>query len=302
MGMSVAVVDFESPAAAEDLTRSLHETGFAVVVNHPIPVNVLDLIYREWSAFFDSDAKHQYLYSKERQDGYFPPPDKSADTSGVPQRDDKEFFHVFPWGRYPIEVSDAAARYRLLAMDVAATLLTWLERSMPMEVSARLSAPLSSTLAGGEKNTLLRILRYPPAEGLSARDRLRAGVHQDTNLITLLASATHPGLQVQTGVGRWREVPWDFGSIAINAGVMLDLMTAGYFPAVAHRVVIPRGPAAAAPRLSMPLFLHPADDVLVDGQTTAAAFLRRRLEASYGGPRVREGSDSVSEGQCGRTG
>jgi isopenicillin N synthase-like dioxygenase len=300
--MDVAVVDFESPTAAEDMTRSLHETGFAVVVNHPIPVDVLGLIYQEWSAFFDSEAKYRYLYSKDRQDGYFPRPDKSADESDMPQRDDKEFFHVFPWGRYPAEVSDAAARYRLLAMDVAATVLTWIERSMPTSASARLSAPLCSTLAGGEKNTLLRILRYPPADGLSARDSLRAGVHQDTNLITLLASATHPGLQVQTRAGQWHGVPWDFGSIAINAGVMVDLMTDGYFPAVAHRVVIPRGPAAATPRLSMPLFLHPADDVLVDGQTTAADFLRRRLEASYASLRVRDGSGLTSGAHSGRVG
>jgi len=33
--------------------------------------------------------------------------------------------------------------------------------------------------------------------------------------------------------------------------------------------------------MAMPLFLHPADDVLVDGKQTASAFLARRLEANY---------------------
>lgn len=292
MCMDVAIVDFESATAAAKLTRSLHETGFAVVVNHPISTDLLNRIYHEWSDFFDSDAKHQYRYSKDRQDGYFPRPDQWSEGRRLPRRDDKEFFHVFPWGRYPTEVSDAAARYRLLAMNVAATLLSWIDQAAP-SVTSRIGAPLSSTLVGGEKNTLLRILRYPAASGSAqASKRPRASVHKDTNLITLLASATHPGLQVRNQAEKWRDVPWNFGSIAVNAGVMLDLMTGGYFPAVAHRVVVPRGPAAGEARLSMPLFLHPADDVLIDDDTTAASFLREHLQASYAvGP---AGSESAS--------
>ena len=293
--MDVAIVDFRSAAAAEDLTRSLHETGFAVVVNHPIPPGLLKNIYEEWSDFFDSGSKHQYLYSETRQDGYFPRPEKSSERGGLPRRDDKEFFHVFPWGRYPAEVSEGAARYRLLAMDVASTFLSWIDQAAPSAVRSRIGAPLPSLLVGGEKNTLLRILRYPAASP-AAQDgnNLRAGVHKDTNLLTLLASATHPGLQVRNRAGSWGDVPSDFGSITVNAGVMLDLMTGGYFPAVAHRVVVPCGFAAGEPRLSMPLFLHPADDVVIDGDTTAASFLRTRLHASYAAARPTNEPGSAS--------
>lgn len=280
--MDVAVVNYRSPEAASNFARSLHETGFAVLVNHPIPTSMLSSIYQEWSDFFDSPAKLRYLFSRDRQDGYFPRPTNQTPRGDQPGRDDKEFFHVFPWGRYPDDVSDAATRYRLLAMQVATKLLGWVEQFAPAEVVARIGEPLSSTLAGGEKNTLLRILRYPGAAAtdMPGNQNPRAGAHKDTNLITLLASATHPGLQVRTR-GGWQDVPWDFGSIAINAGEMLDLMTGGYFPAVSHRVVTPPGTSAREPRLSMPLFLHPADDVLIDGKTSAAVFLRERLASSY---------------------
>jgi hypothetical protein len=34
--MQVQVVDYRAPDAAEKFTRSLHETGFGVLTNHPI--------------------------------------------------------------------------------------------------------------------------------------------------------------------------------------------------------------------------------------------------------------------------
>ena len=35
--MDIGVIDFEAPTAPSDLVDSLHETGFAVLVNHPLP-------------------------------------------------------------------------------------------------------------------------------------------------------------------------------------------------------------------------------------------------------------------------
>ena len=264
------------------MSQSLHDTGFAVIVNHPIPVDLVLAVYREWEDFFESDAKHNYRYSIDGQDGYFAAPDLAINRDAAPARDNKEFFHVFPWGQYPAEVSDAAARYRLIAMELAATLLTWVEENTPRNVSTNFSMPLSSMLSGGEKNTLLRILRYPPVTGTEAAVWLRAGEHRDTNLLTLLASATEPGLQVRVADSQWLDVPWDVGSVTVNAGVMLELVSDGYYPSATHRVAVPReADQAARPRMAMPLFLHPADHVVLDGARTAAQFLRQRVQASY---------------------
>jgi len=55
--MKVEVVDFRSPDAPKAFTRSLRHTGFAVLVNHPLPQSLVQQIYDEWLAFFESDAR-----------------------------------------------------------------------------------------------------------------------------------------------------------------------------------------------------------------------------------------------------
>jgi isopenicillin N synthase-like dioxygenase len=77
--------------------------------------------------------------------------------------------------------------------------------------------------------------------------------------------------------GTWHDVPCDFGSLAINSGDMLHLASGGYYPSTTHRVTNPTGDSATRSRISMPLFLHPADDVLLAEGRTAFSFLQERI-------------------------
>ena len=61
--MNVEVVDFQAADAPKSFTRSLRTTGFAVIVNHPLPQSLVQEIYDEWLAFFETEAKHAYRYS-----------------------------------------------------------------------------------------------------------------------------------------------------------------------------------------------------------------------------------------------
>jgi isopenicillin N synthase-like dioxygenase len=130
--MNVEVVDFRADDAPEAFTRSLRQTGFAVLVNHPLPQDLVEQIYTEWLAFFDGDRKYAYRYSDDDQDGYFGP-DVSETAKGNTVKDIKEFFHVYPWGQYPSEVSDAALRYAEIAKGIALTLLGWVQDHTPDE-------------------------------------------------------------------------------------------------------------------------------------------------------------------------
>jgi isopenicillin N synthase-like dioxygenase len=273
--MQVGVVDYTSPNAPEDFTRSLRETGFAVITNHPLPQALVQEIYAEWLEFFESDAKHKYRFSPDNQDGYFGP-DVSETAKGNSVRDLKEFFHVYPWGQYPTEVSDAAFRYRDQATEIAKTLLGWVEDNTPAEVAEKFSRPLNKMLDGSTR-TLLRILRYPPLSGDEERGAVRAAAHGDINLLTVLPASNEPGLQVRDVHGNWHDVPCDFGSIAINAGDMLELASGGYYPSTPHQVLNPTGEGARRSRLSLPLFLHPADDVVLAKGRTAFEFLQERI-------------------------
>lgn len=273
--MNVEVVDFQSPDAPEAFTRSLRHTGFAVLVNHPLPQSLVQQIYDEWLAFFESDAKYKYRYHQAEQDGYFGP-EVSETAKGNNVRDIKEFFHVYPWGQYPTEVSDAALQYARQATDIAKTLLGWVQDNTPDEVSDTFSRPLNHMM-DGSKRTLLRVLRYPPLRGDEPAGAVRAAAHEDINLLTVLPASNEPGLQVRDVHGNWHDVPCDFGSIAVNSGDMLQLASGGYYPSTPHRVMNPTGQGATRSRLSLPLFLHPADDVVLAEGRTAYAFLQERI-------------------------
>ena len=274
--MTPDVVDFTATDAPERFTESLRTTGFAVVTNHPLPSELVQSLYTEWEEFFTSGAAEAYTVGPDNQEGYFPP--KIAETAkGRTVRDLKEFFHVYPWSdKYPSEVSDDAMRYRDIATDVASTLLGWIDANIPPEVAEKLSRPVADMLTGNSR-TLLRILRYPPLEGDAPEGALRAAAHEDINLLTVLPASNETGLELLGADGEWYEVPCDPGSIAVNCGEMLDRATEGYLPATTHRVVNPVGEAAHRARMSMPLFLAAADDVIITDGRNAEELLAERI-------------------------
>ncbi|MBV8124055.1 MAG: isopenicillin N synthase family oxygenase [Burkholderiaceae bacterium] len=273
--MPIPVVDYLAPDAAEQFTRSLHETGFGVLKHHPIPQALVEQIYAEWLAFFNGDDKRNFAFSKETQDGYFST-EISETAKGFAQKDIKEYFHIYPWGRIPDALRGNALRYYDLANALAAELLGWVQQYSPAEVSAKYREPLSNMIHDS-RQTLLRVLRYPPLTGHEPPGALRAAPHGDINLLTILPAANEPGLQVLDKQGQWIDVPCDFGLLIVNIGDMLEEASSGYYPSTQHRVVNPTGEGARKSRVSLPLFLHPRPEVVLSDRYTADTYLNERL-------------------------
>jgi isopenicillin N synthase-like dioxygenase len=273
--MQVQVVDYRAPDAAEKFTRSLHETGFGVLTNHPVRQALVEKIYADWLAFFNSEAKHDFAFAKETQDGYFSTA-ISETAKGSTQKDIKEYFHVYPWGRIPEPLKQDALAYYREANALAEELLGWVEKYTPPEIAAKYREPLSNMIQGSTK-TLLRVLRYPPLTGNEPAGSIRAAAHGDINLLTILPAANEPGLQVLGTDGAWHDVPCDFGTLTINIGDMLQEASEGYYPSTQHRVVNPTGEGAKKSRVSLPLFLHPRDSVVLSDRYTADSYLNERL-------------------------
>ncbi|MDY0747058.1 2OG-Fe(II) oxygenase family protein [Paucibacter sp. R3-3] len=271
----VQVVDYRADDAADRFTRSLHETGFGVLVNHPIQQGLVEKIYADWLAFFDGDEKQRYAFSKETQDGWFSTA-VSETAKGHTQKDLKEYFHIYPWGRIPPALKADAMAYYEQANALAGELLSWVERHTPAEISRHYSEPLSHMIEDS-RLTLLRVLRYPPLNGTEPPDSLRAAAHGDINLLTILPAANEPGLQVQARDGSWLDVPGDFGMLIVNIGDMLQEASRGHYPSTQHRVVNPSGEAATKSRVSLPLFLHPRPDVVLSERYTSHEYLTERL-------------------------
>ncbi len=272
--MTVLSVRYTATGAGERLARSLRETGFAVLADHPIPRETIAGVYAEWERFFASDGKHAYAFDPVRQDGYFP--FRSETAKGYARKDLKEFFHVYPGTRLPEGISDRTRQLYAALASLAGELLGWVEDRTPAEIRAGLSMPLRQMIEGSPQ-TLFRILHYPPLSGTEEEGAVRAAAHEDINLVTLLVAATAPGLQVRDAGGAWRDVPADPGSIVINSGDMLQMASGGYYRSTTHRVVNPAGEAGRRGRLSMPLFLHPWPQVRLSPTHTAQLYLEERL-------------------------
>src|ERR1700749_2161198 len=92
--MNVKTVRYGDKNAARDFTPSLLGTGFAVLTDHPIQVELIQNTYKEWENFFADSSKSNYLYDAKSQAGYFP--FRSENAKDSPIKDLKEFFHYYP--------------------------------------------------------------------------------------------------------------------------------------------------------------------------------------------------------------
>jgi isopenicillin N synthase-like dioxygenase len=271
--MNVLRVDANNPNAPSQFVQSLKETGFAVLYNHPVDLDLIEAVYDEWRQFFNSDIKENYLYNHQTQDGFFPT--RISETAkGFKVKDIKEFFQYYPWGQYPSTLTDKTKQLYSALEKLAVTLLNWIEAGLPKKIKDNLSVPLSDMLINTPKN-MLRILHYPALDGKEPAGAIRAAEHGDIDLLTLLVGATDAGLQVKDADNQWHNVPTDKHSIAVNIGDMLEMCTEGYFCSTLHRVINPKETNEA--RLSMPLFLHPHPSVVLKKNVTADDFLKERI-------------------------
>ena len=271
--MELAALDFQAEGTDIRFVESLRNTGFGVLENHPLDLDLIASIYEHWHDFFKSDRPSSYVLKRDTQDGFFSR-DDSESAKGFDEQDIKEYFHFYTWGQCPEDLRDELMSYYRAAHDFAATLLSWIEQQSLPELADGYSEPLSDMIVGSDM-TLLRILHYPPLTGNESA--VRAAPHEDINLLTILPVASAPGLQVLGTDGNWNEVPCDINQVVVNTGDMLQEASQGYFPSTTHRVINPQGEDMQESRMSLPIFLHPRPEVVLSERYTADSYLNERL-------------------------
>jgi|TARA_Y100000994_G_scaffold33449_1_gene23687 isopenicillin N synthase-like dioxygenase len=270
----ILTIDYQSSNLGSSLTKSLKNTGFAVIKNHPISKILISSIYDEWKSFFNSNAKHNYLFHKVKQDGYFPY--LSENAKGSQAKDLKEFYHIYDWGRYPSEISDKTNELITEFKVMAKNILSEINVNSPLEVQNKFSIPLDTMINQSPQN-LLRIIHYPPVLDDNNSGSIRAGAHEDINLITLLVAGSQPGLQVLKQDNTWMDVSTSKDYIVINVGDMLQECSGGYYPSTTHRVLNPKYDYHTS-RYSMPFFVHARDEVVLSDKYTSKSYLEERLK------------------------
>ena len=257
---------------AHDLGRSFKDTGFAIVCDHPIDQAVIDKALDDAKAFFALPEAVKRAYfdpSGAGQRGYTPFATENA--KGMTAKDLKEFWHCgrdLPQGHSyremmpdnmavaEIESFDRSIKALFKALDeMGAVLLRAIARDLGLD-----ERWFEKTVDQG--NSVLRLLHYPPIDGEPSG--VRAGAHEDINVITLLLGAEEAGLQAKTRDGRWMDVQPPEGALVINVGDMLQRLTNHVLPSTTHRVINPSRERTRYSRYSTPFFLHFNPDFLIE--------------------------------------
>jgi isopenicillin N synthase-like dioxygenase len=269
LSLAGGVADPAGFAAA--LGQSFERFGFAVVTDHGVDPAVIaraDATAREVFALPDAVKRAGHAPGTGGARGYTPfgiETAKDAKTSDL-----KEFWHV---GR------DLAEGHRYAA-DMRPNI--WPDgvpafRPAQQALFAALDAAGGRILEGvarhlglaadwfedpvAEGNSVLRLLHYPPIA--SDAPGLRAGAHEDINVITLLLGAEEAGLELLTREGEWLEVTPPPGALVVNVGDMLQRLTGGRLRSTTHRVRNPSADRRGHSRYSMPFFLHFRPDFVI---------------------------------------
>ena len=275
MGMPFELpqLSFVAQNFADNFVDSLRQYGFAAVVDHPLDNHRIERIYQDWLAFFASEEVSAFNMDPQSQDGYFSL--QSAEhAKGFRDRDFKEYFQFYCWGRCPETLRTDLEAHFSAAVVLGATFLGYIAHILPASISAQLSEPLRDMIVDSQQ-TMLRVLHYPPVP--EGQPVLRAAPHEDINLLTLLPAADGPGLELQLPEGEWISVPQQPGQLIVNIGDMLQEATGGFLPSTTHRVATPDVWHQSASRMSLPLFLHPRPDVVLSERYSAQQYLRQRL-------------------------
>ena len=256
---------------AQAFGQSFQRFGFAVVRDHGVPQALIERAWALTKAFFDlpeEEKRAHFIPGGGGARGYTP--FKTEIAKGASHVDLKEFWHIgrelaaghrFATTMAPNVWPSQPEGFRETFLELFAAFDTAGDKLLSAVARYLGLAPDWFDAAVKDGNSVLRLLHYPPVD--ADAPEVRAGAHEDINLITLLLGAEEAGLELLDRDGKWLAVKPPEGAMVINVGDMLQRLTNHVLPSTTHRVVNPPAERRGHSRYSMPFFLHPAPDFLI---------------------------------------
>lgn len=265
--------DAESARFAQDIAAAYTEYGFVIIQNHGIDKKLVDGCLDAFRAFFalpEAEKRKYQVPGGGGARGYTPFGIETA--KGAKHHDLKEFWHV---GR---ELPPGHPYTQVMAPNIWAENIPGMRETTLALYDAfdalgrRLLGAIARSVALPPNyfddkvdlgNSVLRIIHYPPMPA-EPTPSVRAGAHEDINVITLLLGAEEPGLEVLSKKGEWLPINPPPNSLVCNVGDMLQRLTNMHLRSTTHRVVNPPRDRATNARYSLPFFLHFNPDFLIN--------------------------------------
>lgn len=259
----------EKELFSNEIGQAFTDTGFITVTNHGISKELVDEMYQNIEAFFSLPAQVKDSYEKLElagQRGYTTKGREKAKDAHTP--DLKEFWQS---GQYVEDGDPIQKDYpaNVLVKEIpkfnenTKSLYQQLEtlgKILLNAIAQYLQLPenyFADKVHNG--NSILRAIHYFPItepQNLPS-DAVRAGAHEDINLITLLIGASADGLEVLTRNNDWFPIKAQGDDIVVNVGDMLQRLTNNKLRSTTHRVANPPTELLKTSRYSLPFFLHP---------------------------------------------
>lgn len=260
-------------AFIKELGNAYEEIGFVALKGHFLDDEITKRLYDNVKRFFDLDEEVKKKYEIEGlhgQRGYTSFGKEHA--KGSPVGDLKEFWH---FGQYVDRDDPLSKEYpdNIVVEEIPEFNVAGKVAYQALERTGKYVLRALAIFLGLEEsyfddkihkgNSILRPIHYPPITE-EPKSAVRAGQHEDINLITLLMGASADGLQVLDKKGNWVSVTALPEQIVVNVGDMLQRLTNKRLVSTTHRVVNPPREQWGSSRYSIPFFLHPRSEMRLD--------------------------------------
>ncbi|OMO53439.1 Oxoglutarate/iron-dependent dioxygenase [Corchorus olitorius] len=242
---------------AQQIVKAAETLGFFQVVNHGVPVDLLESLKDTAHQFFSLPAERKAVYRA----GVSPTPLVKYGTSFVPEKEKalewKDYISMVYTNdaevlqHWPAEIRDVALEYLRTSLDMVRKLLHVLMGSLGVEPD---ESKIDSIIAKKTVN-----MNYYPT---CPNPELTVGVgrHSDMGTLTILLQDGIGGLYVNVPEdaeigkkGEWVEIPPTPGALVINIGDMLQILSNGRYKSAEHRVRT----TSTKSRVSIPIFTTP---------------------------------------------
>jgi isopenicillin N synthase-like dioxygenase len=275
MATSIPVIDLSDPdrqSNAEKLARIFETVGFVYLDNVPGYGKEEEqklLKVAKWLFSLPLEEKLRYSPKKWNENskgifrGYIPIDTKVGflreqfGTAETLPKDDPDvlsgnpFYEPTPW---PNENGSDLSFYETLTSHFKAMLNAAIEFLRLLSIGCGLPEDTFDSKFIPKSTSTLRPMHYP-TYGETESPTFTCEEHIDTPFVTLLATFSYEGLEIQKEDNTWVSVAPRAGSLIVNIGDLLQRVSSGRFKATRHRVRdIKRD------RFSVPFFFEPRFD------------------------------------------
>ncbi|KAA8527171.1 hypothetical protein F0562_008600 [Nyssa sinensis] len=233
------------------------QTGFFQVVNHGVPIELLESLKDAAHRFFAQPPEKKAVYSK----GVSPSPFVKYGTSFVPEKE-----KALEWKDYISMVytsdADALQHWPNECKEVALEYLkesTKMVRRIVEILIGHLGVSVDDSRIDGIMGSRMVNMNFYPT---CPNPELTVGVgrHSDMGTLTVLLQDGIGGLYVKVEestdeekIGEWMEIPPIPGALVINVGDTLQILSNGRYRSAEHRVRT----TSTQSRVSIPIFTIP---------------------------------------------